>query len=471
VRFTQAERMAGRSLFMVFRSWHALVIGVGFAVSACSPGAFDELANQADDAGPEEPGRSKAARRGGSEDDDAAAEGGSSAARASGTGGAGAAGTGGRAGAPAAGSGGAAAAGGGAAAETGGSGGAAGGAPADPGPAPCTHASDLAQVSLSTSEVGELATPSWVASRTLAATAVVRDRVLLVFSVPTSEGGMTGWGTAEGLLSSPPRLEEQGPFVPLFDTSAVPARTDVSIGSAVPDGNSALLYFASAEGFQVEDAGIARISRDGNRAEVLQAAGALFPRPSAADPGPWRPAFVNGGVVVTEGDVDYVYVYGCQPNPNNPDEAENGVHESPCRLARVPRNQAATASSYRYWTGSEWSADVSLAAIVIDHASIATVSYNTYLAKYLATSATGLNSVSLRWADRPEGPWKALAEFKTIVATGGFGTTFSAVEVPALRDACQRVTYVSYATSESAPTAADPMAVKLSTRFVRVELH
>lgn len=456
--------MAWRSLFNVPRCWHAVAIGCGLAAIGCNPGAFDELANRAEDAGAErEPDAALGSGgRGGSDDDrDAAADGGGEMPPAgkSGSGGAaGAAGT-------TAGVGGVAAGSGGVMAGAGGTGG------MPPGPAPCTHPTDLAQVTLSTSEVGELAIPSWVDQRTLAASAPVRDRVLLVFSVPNGTG-MSAWGTSQGLLASPPRLDEQGPLVSLFDATAVPANRLVSIGSAVPDGDSALVYFLSTTAYlSVDGEGIARLPRNGNRAEVLRAAGALFPPASGTAPASWRPIFGTGAVVVTEGDVDYVYVYGCQPNPNNPDELPNGAHTSPCRIARVPRNDAATGESYRYWNGTTWSADVSQAAVVLDHASTGlSVSYNAYLAKYLAVHSD-LNSVVVRWADHPEGPWNMLGRFDTIMATGAFGSTFGAIEVPALRDACQRVTYVSYGSTQTAPTASDPMAVDFASRFVRVELR
>lgn len=344
-----------------------------------------------------------------------------------------------------------------------------GGAP-DPGPAPCTHPTDIAQVTLSTSEVGQLAVPAWVEQRTVATSALVGDRVLLVFSV-SSAFGMAGWGSTLGLLSSPPHLEEQGPFVPLLESSAVPADRTLSLGSAVSDGDSALIYFAHAQIFTVEGTGLARLQRNGSRAEVLRAAGALFPAPAGMDAAPWRPVFATGALAVTDAGVDYVYVYGCQSNPNNADEAQGGAHESPCRLARVPRTDAAFGDSYRYWTGQEWVADVSRAGIVLDHASgTLTVSYNAYLAKYLEVNSGAGNSVVLRWADRPQGPWTVLGEFNTITATGGFGSTFGAIELPSLRDACQRVTYVSYLNTQEVVQADMTKRVEYSTRFVRVEL-
>jgi hypothetical protein len=330
-------------------------------------------------------------------------------------------------------------------------------------------AADVAKVTLSTSEVGEIVQPSWVENRTVAATAFVRNRVLLVFNVPMAFG-MAGWGSASGLSSLPPRLEEQAPFVPLFETTAVPADRALAIGSAVADGSTALIYFGAANQFLgVEGAGIGRVSLNGNRAEILQAAGALFP-PSGNGVDPWRPPFIHGAIALTEDDVDYVYVYGCQANPNNADEVAGAAHDSPCRLARVQRTEASTGASYRYWSGSDWVEDVSRAAVVIDHTSNAlSVSYNTFLQKFVAVNS-GLNLVTVRWSDRLQGPWSMLGQFNTVSATGGFFSTFGAMELPALRDTCQRVTYVAYGTSTLVTQPDNTMRTDFSTHLVRVEL-
>jgi hypothetical protein len=452
--------MAFCRLFGIRRAAVVSWIAVVSVLPGCNPSAFDELADRGSDFGKrdssvDDPDGSHDGGAGRDAGGDAAADGGGLETPApSGTSGAGA---GGAAGA-------AAGVGGSGAGGRGGAGG------QDPGPAPCTHATDLARVTLSTSEVGELAEPAWVAQRSVAASALVRDRVLLVCPVPGAFP-MSGWGSKQGLQSSPPHLEEQGPYVPLFDSSAVPVDREPVVGSAVSDGDSALIYFGEAYGLAVGGAGLARLQRNGNRAEVLRAAGALFP-PPATGPAPWRPAFMSAAVVVTESDVDYVYVYGCGANPANDDEKDGGVHKSPCRIARVPRPDAALGDSYRFWTGQEWSADVSRAAIVLDHViSNFSVSYNVYLGKYLAVISSGANSIVMRWADRPEGPWSLLGEFSTITATGGFLTTFNAIELPALRDACQRVTYLSYVSTANAQKVDGTPDVDFSTRFVRVELR
>jgi Domain of unknown function (DUF4185) len=456
-----------------------LPVIAGLLAAGCNPGAFDALAQRAVDAGDtRDTGSGEAGDAGDAGSvtaGDGAADGGESGRGDAGKGGAGASGTG-AGGAGGAGSGGSAAGQGGAAAGSGGAAGSAtmagsGAAGAPTAPMPCTPATDVSKVTVSTSEVGEIAKPSWVENRTVVSSAFVRNRVLLLFSVPMAFG-MAGWGSTQGLLSLPPRLEEQAPFVPLFDASAVPADRSVAIGSAVADGSSALVYFAAVNGFLgVEGAGLGRVSLNGNRAEVLRASGALFP-PSGSGMDPWRPPFVSGAISRLENDVEYIYVYGCQANPNNPDEMGGGEHESPCRLARVPSTEAASGESYRYWSGSDWVADVSSAVVVIDHtAGGLSVSYNTFLQKFVAVNSGGINQVTMRWADRLQGPWMPLAQFGTVPASGGFGSTFSAVELPALRDTCQRVTYVSYAITTLVTQPDNTTRTDYATHLVRVELQ
>jgi hypothetical protein len=447
---------------------------IALALCGCNPSAFDALANRADAAAKRDSGTPEpdAARDDGSTRDatadprDAAADGGeptdggdTAPDRGGGAGGRGGAdhagesgGTAGMAGMSAAGSGGSEA--------------------GAPGPAPCEHANDLTKVALSVSEFGALSAPSWAKQRTAASTATVQDRVLIVFSIPGGFG-MAGWGTAAALLSSPPHLEEQPPFVPLFESSAIPSDRSLSVGSAVAIGDSALVYFASAQGFFNDAAGLARVARNGAQAEVLRSAGALFPAPmSGSDPAPWRPAFISGAVAIADAGTEYVYVYGCQPNPNNPDEQQSGAHEGPCRLARVPRSDVAMGERYRYWSGTDWVDDVSRAAIVLDHApSGLSVSHNDYLGKYLAVHSGPWNTVVLRWADRPEGPWQALGQFNTITATGGFGTTFGAIEVPMLRDSCQRVLSMIYSSTQNATQPDGTTTLDFSSRLVRVEFR
>lgn len=82
-------------------------------------------------------------------------------------------------------------------------------------------------------------------------------------------------------------------------------------------------------------------------------------------------------------------------------------------------------TSYEYWNGTSWVADVASAKIVLPGpASEMSVMWNDYLGKYTAMYSQGLTSVSLRTADRPEGPWSsptALVDYSMLPGVyGGF---------------------------------------------------
>ncbi|AVZ39283.1 MULTISPECIES: DUF4185 domain-containing protein [unclassified Dietzia] len=63
-------------------------------------------------------------------------------------------------------------------------------------------------------------------------------------------------------------------------------------------------------------------------------------------------------------------------------------------------------AAYRYWDGAEWVDDPSDAAPVLPRpASELSVMWNRHLGKYIAMYSQGYNSVVIRTADRPEGPW------------------------------------------------------------------
>ena len=63
-------------------------------------------------------------------------------------------------------------------------------------------------------------------------------------------------------------------------------------------------------------------------------------------------------------------------------------------------------AAYRYWDGTDWVVDPGNAEQVLPRpASELSVMWNNYLGKYTAMYSQGFNSVVLRTADRPEGPW------------------------------------------------------------------
>ncbi|KAA0917345.1 DUF4185 domain-containing protein [Dietzia sp. ANT_WB102] len=61
---------------------------------------------------------------------------------------------------------------------------------------------------------------------------------------------------------------------------------------------------------------------------------------------------------------------------------------------------------YEYWDGSRWSADIADASKVLPSpASELSTMWNEHLGKFTAMYSQGYNSVVMRTADRPEGPW------------------------------------------------------------------
>jgi hypothetical protein len=63
-------------------------------------------------------------------------------------------------------------------------------------------------------------------------------------------------------------------------------------------------------------------------------------------------------------------------------------------------------AAYEYWDGSRWVPEIDDAATVLPApASEISTMFNEYLGKYTAMYSQGYNSVVMRTADRPEGPW------------------------------------------------------------------
>jgi hypothetical protein len=335
----------------------------------------------------------------------------------------------------------------------------------------CPHAKDPTMVQVSPFEAGALVIPPFTADRAGIVSTMVGQRVLWLFTLSGAQ--MAGWGSRQSLLSSPPHLEEPGPFVPLLPAGTVPDGSEVAIGSVLAlNDREAWFFFAATRWFTLENVGLARIGVDQASAQIVRASGELFPQPAVPDGGsaPWRPAFMTGAIAVEETAGNFVYLYACQANPDVMDEQPGGAQANPCRLARVLRAGVAQGASYRYWNGWTWVADVQKASVVIHGVQTElSVSYNNYLSKYLAVHTQVPNSIVLQIADHPWGPWKMLTKFPTMESTAGFRTTLRANEHPELRDACHQVTYVSYvkpwATSQDAGTD-----LHYETRLMRLQL-
>jgi len=345
--------------------------------------------------------------------------------------------------------------------------------PADAEPAGCVPAADPEQVQVHAGELGALAVSDLREPR--AGPAVrIGERVLWTFWAADSSLAVWSDVPAEP-LSATPALHAAVPPLPLLAAVAVPANTTASIASALAVSESeALIYFAAFYIFELQGVGLARIGLDASQAELIHAAGELFRYPPPADPqapAPWRPRFYVGAFVHAEPDDTYVYVYACDPNPAAPDEQAGGQSADPCRLARAPLAQASDGAAYRYWNGADWDSSVDAARPVITGVSgRLSVSYNRYLERFVAVHTAGpTNRVTLRWADRPEGPFHPLGQFETLPATGAYGFTFEALEQPALRDECQRTLFVTYTLPLAPAEAGGPDVYE--SRLVRVELE
>jgi hypothetical protein len=258
----------------------------------------------------------------------------------------------------------------------------------------------------------------------------------------------------------------------LLPANAAPSDWTTLVGGVVAlNDREALIYFVPNYVWLLGEVGIAHIALDQPTAELILPAGKLFaPRREAK----WVPLFFKGVFLHDEPDGSYIYVYACGANPDSPREVTGGADESPCRLARVRLTQAQDGASYRYWSGDGWVSDVSRAAVAIDHvSSTLSVSYNQYLQKFIAVhNDIEVNQITLRWADRPEGPWHPLKQIETLPGIGlGFGeTTTGAREHPGLRNACNTELYIAYDFPHSTEVDGKP-AITFETRLIRVTLQ
>ncbi|MCX5866768.1 MAG: DUF4185 domain-containing protein [Proteobacteria bacterium] len=114
---------------------------------------------------------------------------------------------------------------------------------------------------------------------------------------------------------------------------------------------------------------------------------------------------IGSGALIHNG---YVYVYGCRSE----------WLSWPNFLGRVRFSEALHREAWEFYQGSDsWNDNPETAAAVLEAATMITVHWNDYLKKFLAIYSTPLvNTLSLRTADRPEGPWSDAREFHQGVA-------------------------------------------------------
>ena len=120
-----------------------------------------------------------------------------------------------------------------------------------------------------------------------------------------------------------------------------------------------------------------------------------------------------------------------------------------CRLARVPPDRALDRAEWRFYTGSSWSADWRAAKPVLDRAfKQMSVTWNDYLGKYVAVNTRLLSSeLSIRTADRPEGPWSEEIIVEGLTPPAGFPWIHQSFVHPELERDGGRIQIVTYARS------------------------
>ncbi|MBO0794142.1 MAG: DUF4185 domain-containing protein, partial [Ktedonobacteraceae bacterium] len=115
-------------------------------------------------------------------------------------------------------------------------------------------------------------------------------------------------------------------------------------------------------------------------------------------------------------------------------------------MARAPLYQATDRQAYTFWDGQAWTRDVSRARPIFTQipGSIS-VSYNSYLGQFLATSSQPLSpNVLMRTAPSITGPWsKPVVVFSGQPSSSG-GIDYAGIEHPELAKNKGRTVYVSY---------------------------
>ncbi|CRY81445.1 protein of unknown function [Nocardia farcinica] len=93
----------------------------------------------------------------------------------------------------------------------------------------------------------------------------------------------------------------------------------------------------------------------------------------------------------------YIYEYGTRSGRNNA-----------AFVARVREEHIENLGEYEYWDGNGWRKnDVNAAAPIMHGVGELSVMYNDYLGQYISLTTDPFNSVVMRRASSPEGPWSA----------------------------------------------------------------
>jgi hypothetical protein len=144
-----------------------------------------------------------------------------------------------------------------------------------------------------------------------------------------------------------------------------------------------------------------------------------------------EPSWGDGALI----DSGNLYAYAC----------EGGGLSAPCKLARVPVDRALDRSQWTFWNGAAWVVDWHAAKSVFSGGPLGSVHFSPYLQKFVAYYVTPLkNTLNLRTAPRPEGPWSDELSFGEGSAALDFTWDYGLMAHPELARNGGKNEYLSY---------------------------
>jgi len=161
------------------------------------------------------------------------------------------------------------------------------------------------------------------------------------------------------------------------------------------------------------------------------------------EPGFGSASFISNGTL---------YAYACDYNKG-------------CQLGKVAPSSAQDRAAWSFYAGNgHWSAQIADAVSVFNDANILSISWNTFLQRYLAVYSPPFSqNVVMRTSMNPEGPWSSeIMAFVAMPPTSG--NVHDALAHSEYDSSGGQTIYVSYSRSTPAPFSSE-------VRLVSVELN
>jgi hypothetical protein len=143
---------------------------------------------------------------------------------------------------------------------------------------------------------------------------------------------------------------------------------------------------------------------------------------------------------------------------------------SPCSLGRVNYTAVTDQTQYSWWDGKVWQSDITKAQPIFDASTWGvSINYNPFLKKYTAIYSNfyAPNSVMMRVADSPQGPWSDKQEIYQLPPTTKSQSNYAVYNHPEF-DPTGKTLYVSYLFGDDNKihlaqiTLANPTALSIS---------